>query len=275
MLAAHAVYSQSYTGDSWNYLKFKGHGEISLAYVETPSFVYKDKNQKLTGICADIMQDFVLWVNKTKNVKLDARYVGDGSSFHSMYDHVKNSDGGVIGLGNITITDERKKEVNFSPPIITNFAILVSNSGVPTLSKLENISSTFANMTAYTAKGTLNEKRILNLKQKYFPDMKISYTTSSQETLEKIFSDPRGFAYLDLAFYLEACQLKKNIQRHPVGDNVTEKFGFIMPINSDWMPVINEFFNANGGYLNSLAYRNILIKHLGNTGVKLLNSLAR
>ena len=102
--------------------------------------------------------------------------------------------------------------------------------------------------------------------------MKVVTTTTSQETLEKVLADPNGFAYLDLAFYLEAIQMKKNVKRHPVGDKAAEQFGLIMPGNSDWSPVWEEFFAANGGYLNSSQYKNILIKHLGETGMKLMQS---
>lgn len=264
--------AQTFTGDTWSATRSAKSGTISLAYVETPSFVYKDKSGKITGICVDIMHDFVAWVNANKGVKLSSKFVGDGSSFRGMYDKTKASSGGVFGLGNVTITDERKKEVKFSPPIITNFAILVTQPSVPTLTKLEDIPKTFANFTAYTAKGTLNEKRTADLKSKYYPAMKITPTTSSQETLEKVFADPTGVAYLDLAFYIEAVQLKKPVKRHPVGDKAAEQFGIVMPLSSDWGPVLDEFFKANGGYTNTKEYKTILIKHLGESGVKLLQS---
>lgn len=270
-LVSVAALAQNYSGDSWSAVKASKSGNISLAYVETPSFVYKDKAGNLTGICVDIMNDFAEWVNTTKGVKVTTKFVGDGSSFRGMYDKTKAGDGGVFGLGNVTITDERKKEVKFSPPIITNNAILVTQPTVPTLAKLEDISKTFADFTAYTAKGTLNEKRTADLK-KYDAGLKIAYTTTSQETLEKVFADPKGFAYLDLAFYIEAVQLKKPVKRHPVGDKSAEQFGIVMPSNSDWGPVLDEFFKANGGYLNSKEYKQILIKHLGESGVKLLQA---
>jgi ABC-type amino acid transport substrate-binding protein len=269
---AHLVLAQGYSGDTWASVKSAKSGTISLAYVETPSFVYKDKSGNLTGICVDIMNDFVNWVNANKGVKLTSRFLGDGSSFRGMYDKTKTATGGVIGLGNITITDERKKEVKFSPPFITNFAILTTQTGVPTLAKLEDLSKTFANFTAYTAKGTLNEKRVSELKQKYYPALKITTQTTSQEVLEKVFSDPASLAYLDMAFYIEAVQMKKPIKRHPVGDKTAEQFGFIMPLGSDWGPVVEEFFKANGGYQNTKEYKTILIKHLGEAGVKLLQS---
>jgi ABC-type amino acid transport substrate-binding protein len=266
------LFAQGYSGDTWGNVKGAKSGMVSLAYVETPSFVYKDKSGNLTGICVDIMNDFVKWVNANKGVTISTRFVGDGTSFRGMYDKTKSATGGVIGLGNVTITEERRKEVKFSQPFITNFAILTTQTAVPTLSKLEDLPKVFPNFTAYTAKGTLNEKRIQELKQKYYPAVKVSTQTTSQEVLEKVFSDANAFAYLDLAFYIEAVQMKKPIKRHPVGDKAAEQFGFIMPMNSDWGPVMDEFFKSNGGYLNSKEYKSILIKHLGEAGVKLLQS---
>jgi ABC-type amino acid transport substrate-binding protein len=268
------IFAQSYTGDTWVQVKAKGEGLISLAYVETFGFVYKDRD-KLTGVCVDIMNDFVKYVNDTKGIKLTSQFVGDGTTFKGMYDKVKASTGGVFGLGNITITEERKREVKFSPPFITNLAFLITQNNVANLAKMEDIPTTFGKLTAYTAVGTLNEKRIQEMKQKYFPEMKIVLTATSQETFQKITSDPNGFSYLDLAFYLEAVQQRKPLKRHPVGDRASEQFGFVMPMNSDWYPVLDEFFKANGGYTNSNQYKIILKKHLGEIGVKLLQSAGK
>jgi putative glutamine transport system substrate-binding protein len=262
-------FSQNLTGDTWAKVKSKGEGEITLAYVETFGFVYKDDG-KLTGVCVDIMNDFVKFVNEKKGVKLTSKFIGEGESFKGMYDKVKSSTGGVFGLGNVTITEERKKEVKFSPPFISNVAFLVTQTSVPTLAKMEDMSSTFAGLTAYTAKGTLNEKRINELKKKYYPELTITLTANSQETLDKLLADSKGFSYLDLTFYLEATQQRKPLKRHAVGDVSSEKFGFAMPLNSDWLPVLDEFFKADGGYTNTAGYKSILRKHLGETGMKLL-----
>lgn len=272
LLGAASCLAQSYSGDTWKQAKKSGQCTLSLAYVQTPSFVYIDNTGQLTGICVDIMNDFKAWVKENKKVTIESRFVGDGSSFRGMYDKVKISKGGVVGMGNVTITDERKKEVKFSPPFITNFAILVTQSKVSTLSKLEDMPKAFSGLTAYAAKGTINEQRMLDLKTKYFPDLKLAYTTSSQETLEKIITDPKGLAYLDLAFYLQAVQMKKSIKRHPVADKAVEQFGFIMPSGTDWVPVFEEFFAANGGYLNTKEYKTILLKHMGEAGMKLMQS---
>ena len=70
-------------------------------------------------------------------------------------------------------------------------------------------------------------------------------------------------------------QQHKPLKRHPIGDKASEQFGFAMPLNSDWLPVMDEFFKANGGYANSPQYKGILKKHLGEIGVKLLQSAAK
>lgn len=267
-----SVSAQTYHAPAWAKIRSEGKGTIKLAYVETPKFVYRDASGNLTGICIDIMDDFVKWVNTEKKVAIHTEFTGEGSNFHTMYEKVKSANGGVFGLGNITITDERKKEVKFSPPFITNFAILVSNANLPIMNRMEDMETVFKGARAYSAKGTTNETRMIAAKKQYFPEMQLSGTNSSQETLEKIVSDAKGFGYLDLAFYLDAIQLKKNIRRHPVGDKAAEQFGFIMPLNSDWQPLMEEFFKANGGYVTTERYRTILQKHLGETGMKLLRS---
>ncbi|TRX55951.1 amino acid ABC transporter substrate-binding protein [Fulvivirga sp. M361] len=272
MLSGSFLGMAQYSGDTWESVKSNGSGSISLAYVETPGFVYKDAGGKLTGICVDIMDDFVSYINSKYQVSLTTKYVGDGASFGGMYNKVKESEGGVVGLGNITIRETRKKEVKFSPPFITNFAILVTQSQVPTLNSIKNINQTFKGLTAYAPKGTTNEKRLEDIKSKYYPGMVIKYATSSPETLNQVLADKNGFAYLDLAFYLDAIQKRKPIKRHPIGDQSSEQFGFIMPMNSDWQPLMNEFFNSGGGYTNTMPYKKILAKHLGDTGVKLLQT---
>lgn len=260
-------------GDNWSVVKSKGSGTISLAYVETPGFVYKDASGKLTGICIDIMNDFVKYVSETKSVKLNTRYIGDGSSFSKMFASVKSGKDGVFGLGNITITEARKKEIRFSPTFIQNVAILITHKNIPTLGNMSEISTKFKGLKAYTGKGTLNDKRIQEIKTKYIPSLSIQYVASSPATLSKVAADPQSFTYLDIAFYLDALKNKKPLKRHGVGDQASEEFGLIMPMSSDWQPLMNEFFRKNGGYTNSMEYKKILAKHLGTAGVKLIDSL--
>jgi putative glutamine transport system substrate-binding protein len=204
LFIVNAVLSQNLTGDNYATAKAAGNGTVTFTYVETPGFVYKDQSGKLTGVCVDIMNDFVQYVRQNHGINLKARFLGNGSSFSAMYNGVKNGENGVFGLGNITMTEARKSEIVFSPPFITNFAILVTHSSVPSLESMSEIPQKFNGFTAYTAKGTLNEKRINTLKSEYYPGLNISYVNSSPDVLEKVLSDKASLSYLDLAFYLSA-----------------------------------------------------------------------
>lgn len=241
-----AALSQSLTGDNYATAKAAGRGTVTFTYVETPGFVYKDQSGKLTGVCVDIMNDFLQYVKQNHGINLNARFLGNGSSFSAMYNGVKNGQNGVFGLGNITVTEARKSEILFSPSFITNFAILVTHSSVPTLESMDEISQKFKGFTAYTAKGTLNEKRINSLKANYYPELNISYVNSSPDVLDKVLTDKKSLSYLDLAFYLSAVKERKPLQRHKVGDEGSEEFAFVMPKSSDWQPIIEEFLMQMG-----------------------------
>ncbi|WP_375578701.1 transporter substrate-binding domain-containing protein [Marivirga tractuosa] len=267
-----SLFSQNLSGDNYEKAKAAGNGTVTFTYVETPGFVYKDQSGKLTGVCVDIMNDFLQYVRQNHGINLNARFLGNGNSFSAMYNGVKNGKNGVFGLGNITVTEARKNEILFSPSFITNFAILVTHSSVPTLESMSEIGQKFNGFTAYTAKGTLNEKRINKLKSDYYSDLDISYVNSSPDVLDKILSDKKSLSYLDLAFYLSAVKERKPLKRHKVGDEGSEEFAFVMPQSSDWQPIIEEFFNANGGYKNTTEYKKILVDHLGLSAVKLLDS---
>lgn len=266
------LFSQNLSGDNFSEAQKSKNATVTFTYVETPGFVYKDASGKLTGVCVDIMTDFLAYVKQNYGIQMNARYVGNGSSFKAMYDGIKNSSKGVFGLGNVTVTDARKSEIKFSPAFITNFAILVTHSSVPDLKSMDQISSSFDGFKAYTAKGTLNEKRVDNVKSKYFPSVEISYVNSSPAVLEKVLADKQSFSYLDLAFYLDAVKERKPLKRHQVGDDGSEEFAFVMPKSSDWQPIMEEFFAANGGYKNTTEYKKILVNHLGLSAVKLLDS---
>lgn len=259
-------------GATYAAAKTSGQATLKVTYVETPGFVYRDAEGNLTGVCVAILEDFVEYVQVSQGIKLSLQFVGDGSSFSNMYNQAKNGRGGVIGIGNITITEARRNEVEFTPHFIENKAILITQKGRPTLGKMSDIGQTFNGMVAYTAKGTLNEARILEIKNSYWPSLSVQYAPSSPDVLNKVLADPRGFAYMDLVFYVDAIKTGKPIQRHAVGDEGSEVFGFVMPKGSDWAPIWEQFFTEGVGYRNSTQYKRILRDHLGPAAVRLIQS---
>jgi putative glutamine transport system substrate-binding protein len=262
-------------GDSYNSAKANGTANITYTYVNSAGFSYKNSNGEVQGICVDIMNEFAKYVEATDKIKVNLRYkqLANHDNFPEYLKQIKNGQGGVFGLGNITITDERKKSYNFSAPFISNITILISHSSVPSLTSLDKIGTTFAGMKAYAESGTTNELQIKEIKSSYFPDLNIQYVNSSVELLDKIVEDRKSFTNIDFTYYLAVLKQRKPIKRHQVGDQWAEEFGIIMPKSNDWGPKMDEFFNS--GFIGGPVYRKIIARHLGENALKMLDMLKK
>lgn len=264
-----ALRAQKYTGDSWEYVKEIKSGDITVLYIEEPGFAYKDKNGELTGVTVEIMQQFVNYLQNAQKINLNVNFVRS-DDFVKFYQDVMDSEGGVFGLGNVTITEERKSELKFSPPYITNIAVLITHSAVPDLAALNQIGSQFQGFQAVVYKGTTHETRILDVRRRYAPSAGIIEVTDDEAVISTIVSNPKTWAYTDLTTYWLATQDNEPVKRHSVGDQATENFGIIMPLNSDWNLPMDSFFNLGSGYRSNPAYRRVLVKHLGPEVTKML-----
>lgn len=260
------------TGDTFAQAKAKGTANVVFTYVETPGFATKE-GAKVEGFCIDLMHEFGKWLKTEEGIELKPAYdERDAKDFTRFMNGMKKSSGGVFGLGTFTITEERKNSYAFSPPFITNVAVLMTHKNVPNLQSLSTISTGFKGMTMVTVKGSQNEKDLLIIKEKHFPQVPIKYVGSFSEVLSEVSTNEKAFTQLDFTFYLTALKEKMPLKRHPAGDEASENIGIIMPKNSDWAPVVERFFAS--GFKGSTAYRTLISKHLGPHALKLLDSVA-
>jgi len=245
---------------------------LTYVYSEAPGFA-ANIGGEVTGVCVDIMSDFEFFLldkyGITVNSTMEKQHA---NNFTDYLQAVQSSKAGVFGLSNTTITAKRRQEYSFSPPYITNIAMILTNKAVPTLSDISNISEVFAGKTAITIKGTTNEEQIIKIKNQHFPSLKTEYVNYFDEGMVMISRDENYFINIDFTYYLDAIQSKKPIKRHPAGDQTAEEFGILMPKDSDWGKPFAEFLTEE--YRNSPSYRKIIAKHLGPNALRLLDSVA-
>lgn len=267
-------FAQQLKGDSWQSVKAKGSGEVTVTYTYSGNFI-NENNGKLDGLCIQIWNDFVNYVESTHHVKLNVNVhqAQNNNDFAGFYNRVKNGSQGVFGLADVTITESRKKEVKFSPSFFSNVSILLTNKSVPNLSSFDNIATGFAGMTMVVQSGTTHEKRAYELKASSFPNLKIETVKSFEACYRKINTDSNYFTYLDFSSYLSAIEDVKDIKRHSAGDKTGEHFGFIIPSDSDWQPILEEYFTKDGGFTNSTEYKKMVANTLGTHVVSMLNSV--
>jgi hypothetical protein len=246
-----------------------GVATLYVHYVDVPFFVQK-KNEKIEGINVDIFTDFTKYLKEKRKIAVTLKWEDNSDDFKAMYENIKNSTGAVFGMGSIIGTEERKKEIGVTKSYITIYNVLVSHNDVPSLKAIEDISTVFKGFTAFTMKGSLMEKSLSDLKNKYFSDMTIKSYASLSEVNAKTCSEEKSFAYFLLPHYIEAIKNGKPLKRHVIADTEALPVTFITSKNNEWNTVFSEFLSADGGYTNSQRYKNILMKHMGETGIKLL-----
>jgi ABC-type amino acid transport substrate-binding protein len=260
------------SGDTFAAAKQSKVANVTYVYSEAPGFASMSGGS-VQGVCVDIMSDFKDFLKTKYGITLNATMnKADADDFTGYLETVKKSSGGVFGLSNTTITDARKQMYSFSPPYITNIAMILTSSKVPTLGDLTKISETFAGMKAVTVKNSTNEQALAEIKKKYFPSMQMEYVASFSKVNDRILNDPNVFASLDFTYYLEGIKNKAPLKRHPAGDQAAEQFGIIMPKGSDWVTPFNEFLTES--YRTSSEYRKIIADHLGPNALKLLDAVA-
>lgn len=257
-----AYQPKSLTADTWEVVKKQGSGNVILKYVASDGFVYYNEDGERTGVTTEIFRDFIHWLENEHEVNVHVTYQAY-ESWRDFYQSVVRSPDGTFGMGNVTITEQRWAELDFSPPYMTNIAALITHRDTQELTALANISQEFSHLKALAFDGTLHEVRLRTISENYFPDWEIELATSNNEIISRVTSKNEYAAYVDVYNYWRASQAGAPIRQHAVASEPSEQFGYIMPDGSSWEPIIREFFESGNGYLNSDAYRSIMVRHLG------------
>lgn len=248
------------TAADWAAASAAGAATVRVLYVPAEGFAWQEDGS-LSGVTVEIMHAFRRWVRDNHDVDLRLDFVPE-DDWRRFYDRVRHASGGVFGIGNVTITDERRAELAFSPPYLNNTAVLITDESVPALASMDEVADAFAGLTGLAFQGTLHEERVRTLQQQHLPDATVALASSNGEIVERV-SDGGYFAFVDAYNYWRASEAGTSLRRHAVADDDAETFGVIMPRDSDWAPIITAFFEDDGGYMQSAEYRGILLRNLG------------
>lgn len=238
---------------------------LKVYYYENFPYAYNEGGV-LKGIEVDIIKEYTNWVKQKKGKTLNVVFK-PYSEFSRFYTDVKNGGPGVIGLGSVTNTNEREKEVQFSPPYLENVAVMITSGSVPTIKtrNKEEVNEVLSKLNAVVVKQSSHIKYLEEIKKNYIPDLKITYTETQQKVLENIVSDNSVFAYVDIVAYWAF--LKNNqgkfLKIQKQFSEPRDFMSFIMPRNSAHASHISEFFESGFGFTSTKVYRQILDKYLG------------
>lgn len=261
--------SAQISGDTFEEASQRKSATVTYIYNNATAFAKENEKGEVSGVLVDLMEEFESYVKTTYGIVMNVRFEEvEQANFAKFLTSTETASGGVFGLSNASITEERARRLRFSPPFIKNITVLVTNNSVPTLEKLDDIDVNFAGMKAFSVTSSIYLAKLEKIKSNFYPDMEIELYKSGLGVIEALAKDEKAFAVIDLLYYLDFFQKGYPIKRHRTGDEAGDEFGIVMPKNNDWEPILADFFNS--GFLKSPEYRKIVSDHLGKSAMRLI-----
>ena len=237
--------------------------EMNVYYFDNEPYAYKNDKGVLVGIEVDIMKSFVNWLKEEKGIELKLNFMLF-NEFNTFYNEMRAAPINTIGLGSVTITDARSKEVKFSAPYLKNVSVLITDGSVPTARNEEDLKNDVLSLAPVTIKGSIHQTHLDELYKKEDMDREYVYVSDAIEIPMKIKESAKYYGYVDVISFWK--YLKSNtdhyVKMHAIANKTNEVFGFVMPSLTDWDGAINEFFESGFGFTSTKEYHSILEKHL-------------
>jgi ABC-type amino acid transport substrate-binding protein len=234
----------SFKADSWAQALDNKKGTITALWYDIEPFIYRDGKDGIMGVEYELMEGLKGFVKKQYGVDLAIDWV-DAGSFENIYPQVKTStQKGLFGLSFYSITDERKKDVKFSPPYMPDMNILVTNNNDPVYTTDLAFIEDLRKQQGFTMQQTTMEEDIMKLKQLYYPGLPVSNKEDDYEVLKEISRHPHSFGYVPVSIYVVALQRGIKIKRQSILATKREGFAAIYTKASDWDEPVQAYFNS-------------------------------
>jgi signal transduction histidine kinase len=235
------VHGQSHS-NTWSEVREKGNGTLVVAYSENSPFIYNDTQGRLAGIEYELLEDFIRFIDEKYGAKLNLKYE-HLYNFESLIDTLKNSQRPILGIASISSLEERKKDFKISVPYMPDIEIIISSTIFDSVSSLAEFASMVKKNRAITVTNSTFERNILELKNDYFPGIKIEYVRHVDFLIEEISNADNAWGYVSLPNYLSYYKKGKGISRQRFFMVETPGLSIATTLKSDWDEVLNEFIS--------------------------------
>lgn len=245
---------------AWEKAKRDKKGHIVVHYYDNYPFVSTIANHKIEGIEYDLMLAFVKFVNETLQVELSCEF-RRANTFQESYNRVKGSPRkNDFGICSFSITEQREREVLFSPPYMADYELLITSKNIPSFSDKNECNQALANIKGLFVEGSTFQENMTALRS-VIPQLKTEISPSNQDIRKRVEEEDNLFAYVELPAYLLDMKKGTKITRQKFYKVGRKGYGVILPKQSDWIEPMQAFF-ASKNYPNII--QDILKKHFGN-----------
>ncbi|MBS1557362.1 MAG: transporter substrate-binding domain-containing protein [Bacteroidetes bacterium] len=259
MLASSGLFAQKYEGDSWATVQSKGSGKLAVVYYPQAGLI-SEEGGKMKGLCVELLNDFAAYVQTKHGKKITIEYQGAETVFSDFLKITQNTPN-LLGVTYVTVTEERKKVMKFTPPFLSNQETLITHKDAPALPSLKNINTVLKGYTIKIIGGSVHQKYADQIKREDMPELTITTGPSGTEILKEISTNPKLFTILDFTEYVDAVRKQLPVKRQNVQIGPIQDLAFAMSKQSDWDEIWKEFLTPE--YRKSEKYRKAIATHLG------------
>lgn len=261
------IFAQTYkVSESWNEILTKKEGDVEIVWTGLEPFIYQDKSGALKGIEVDLLREFFAFLEKKYKVKIRIRW-REVSSFSEVEPMIRSKMGCYFGTSAISITEDRKRAVDFTPPYMPDVSVLISHANVPIFISKEEFGNHPTPLIGFTARGSTYDIDLKALKVDTKNNFSIKHIDNSDNLVEIVHNTPNSIAYMDFPIYLKYYEKGYRIKRQFIFKTIRDGYAFILPKHNDWQDPINTFFKSS--YFKTLK-NDVIRKHIGTENLALL-----
>lgn len=259
VLFSQLAVAQKYGGDSWAAVKANGSGKLAVVYYPQKGMIMEEGG-KMKGLCVDLLNDFVQYVQTKYGKKITIDYQGEEKVFAEFLRITQNTPT-LLGVSSVTVTEERKKIMKFTPIVLFNQIILVTHKNAPAIDDIRNIGNALKGYSAKVMGGSVFLTYMEQIKKENMPSLVISTGANSDDIVNEISTNPTLFTLIDLTQYIDASRKKLPVKMQNVKIGSVQERAFCMSKKSDWDEIWNEFLTPE--YRKSEKYHMFVASNVG------------
>ncbi len=248
-------------GNGWEAARFmKSEAVLIVYYYENKPFIYANEDGQLQGIEYDLLSQFRNYLLHKHNVKIKLVWK-KAESTEAFHEAVAKGDRGSIGIGAVTITEDKQHNFKYSTAYMSDISVIITNEEVKSCDNIDAFREQFGKLQAVSIQNSGYEYYYEKLKKIMLPKLTTQHVRNNDQIVQTIATTQNTFGYIQLPSYLLALKNGEKIKRHKwFMESNDNGYGFILPAKTTWDEPLKEFFN-NIYFKDSV--NAITIKYLG------------
>lgn len=229
--------------DSWAQVRQRGSGTVTALWNSLDPFIFRDHTGQLIGVEHDVMQSFVVFLQRRYGVRVHIEWI-EVASFDKLLPYIaQTKQPGVFGWAYYSITEQRLQQVRFTPPYMPDINVLVTNGQVPGFRTDQELLLRLKDGEGYTMANTTMSEDLHKLQQ-LIRRLPVRFLKDDYVVMQQISRQENAFGYLPLSVYVVGLQNGLNIKRQKAMTIQRLGYAGIYPRHSDWQPIVDTYFSS-------------------------------